>query len=119
MRRCRITGIMGAWVFRRHKGPKGLDLSLEKKTPFPRHPGVSEFFRSENMPPTLNLLMVGAALATGLGVSAAPPDHVILLHGLARTSSSMERMAASLRLAGYVVHNIDYPSRTARIGELA
>jgi pimeloyl-ACP methyl ester carboxylesterase len=46
-------------------------------------------------------------------------EHVILLHGLCRTSGSMRPMADALQAAGYVVHNIDYPSRSAPIGELA
>ncbi len=45
--------------------------------------------------------------------------HVILLHGLCRTSRSMAPMATALRAAGYVVHNVDYPSRTAPVEELA
>jgi len=44
---------------------------------------------------------------------------VVLLHGLARTSLSMERMKASLEEEGYRVVNIDYPSREHRIEELA
>lgn len=51
--------------------------------------------------------------------SAAAPDHVILLHGLARTKASMVPLENSLRQAGYVVHNLDYPSRTASIDPLA
>ena len=44
---------------------------------------------------------------------------VVLLHGLARTSLSMELMAWSLEDRGYRVANIDYPSRDYRIEELA
>ncbi|MBI2813629.1 MAG: alpha/beta fold hydrolase [Opitutae bacterium] len=51
--------------------------------------------------------------------SLASSEHVILLHGLARTSRSMRPMAKALQAAGYVVHNIDYPSRGAPIEELA
>lgn len=51
--------------------------------------------------------------------SLAPAEHIILLHGLCRTSRSMQPMADALQAAGYVVHNIDYPSRAAPIGELA
>ncbi|MES1194735.1 MAG: alpha/beta fold hydrolase [Opitutus sp.] len=51
--------------------------------------------------------------------SLASTEHVILLHGLCRTSRSLQPMADALRAAGYVVHNIDYPSRTAPIAELA
>ena len=41
-------------------------------------------------------------------------EGVILLHGLARTSRSMERMEAAFASAGYVVVNVDYPPVTCR-----
>jgi len=44
---------------------------------------------------------------------------VVLLHGLARSSLSMERMSWFLEEYGYAVANIDYPSRDYRIEELA
>lgn len=44
---------------------------------------------------------------------------VILLHGLARSSGSMEKMATALRQADYDVINIDYPSRSHPIEALA
>lgn len=44
---------------------------------------------------------------------------VILLHGLARSSGSMEKIAQRLREANYDVINIDYPSRSQPIEELA
>lgn len=44
---------------------------------------------------------------------------VVLLHGLARTSLSMELMAWSLEDQGYRIANVDYPSREHRIEELA
>jgi pimeloyl-ACP methyl ester carboxylesterase len=46
-------------------------------------------------------------------------EHVILLHGLCRTCRSMAPMAEALRAAGYVVQNVDYPSRSAPIEVLA
>lgn len=46
-------------------------------------------------------------------------EGVILLHGLCRTSASMDRMQAVLSDAGYIIKNIDYPSRTANIKQLA
>lgn len=46
-------------------------------------------------------------------------DCVVLLHGLARTSASMRRMADALQEHGYRVSNIDYPSRQKTIEELA
>lgn len=44
---------------------------------------------------------------------------VILLHGLCRTSRSMAKMERALTEAGYKVHNVDYPSRTAPVEKLA
>lgn len=46
-------------------------------------------------------------------------EAVILLHGLCRTAASMRSMERALKAAGYVVVNQGYPSRTARIDELA
>ena len=43
---------------------------------------------------------------------------VILLHGLARTSHSMEKMEQALIDAGYRTANIDYPSRSMKIQDL-
>lgn len=51
--------------------------------------------------------------------SASNAECVIVLHGLARTSSSMEPVAAALRDQGYTVANVDYPSREKSIEELA
>jgi triacylglycerol lipase len=50
---------------------------------------------------------------------SAPQECVILLHGLARTSYSMTKIEGSLQAAGFVVANIDYPSREYPIEELA
>jgi triacylglycerol lipase len=47
------------------------------------------------------------------------PEEVILLHGLCRTSHSMAKMERALTEAGYRVKNVDYPSRTASIQQLA
>ena len=46
-------------------------------------------------------------------------EYVILLHGLARSAHSMEKMAQRLREQGYQVLNIDYPSRSYPIEQLA
>lgn len=46
-------------------------------------------------------------------------DGVILLHGLCRTKSSMAKMEAALVQAGYIVENVGYPSRTAKVEELS
>jgi len=47
------------------------------------------------------------------------PEGVILLHGLCRSDASMEKMESALTKAGFIVLNVDYPSRTARIEELS
>ena len=47
-------------------------------------------------------------------------DHcVVLLHGLARSARSMDKMDQALSLAGYRVINVDYPSREYPIEILA
>jgi pimeloyl-ACP methyl ester carboxylesterase len=60
---------------------------------------------------TLILLLVAG--------TATARDCVVLLHGLARTSSSMGKMEEALRKDGYATANIDYPSREYEIAELA
>ena len=45
-------------------------------------------------------------------------EHVVLLHGLARSARAMRPMAQALTEAGYRVHNIDYPSRQHAVEEL-
>lgn len=42
----------------------------------------------------------------------------MLLHGLARTATSMEAMAEYLQLQGFATANADYPSTEARVGPL-
>lgn len=54
-----------------------------------------------------------------LGQPAVSGDCVVLLHGLARTSLSMEVMATRLKRDGFRVVNKDYPSTSATIQELA
>ena len=43
---------------------------------------------------------------------------VVLLHGLARTARSMRPMEKYLKKNGFIVHNINYPSRKKPIEEL-
>jgi triacylglycerol lipase len=50
---------------------------------------------------------------------AQTAEHVILLHGLARSSLSMGKMEKALIAEGYKVSNIGYPSRKYPIEELA
>ncbi|HFD92144.1 MAG TPA: alpha/beta fold hydrolase [Gammaproteobacteria bacterium] len=75
-------------------------------------------------PPLSRLLLCLLALYLGaatLPAAAATPagECVVLLHGLGRTSSSMESLEEALREAGYRTANIDYPSRKADIEALA
>jgi len=55
-------------------------------------------------------------LASGM---ASATECVVLLHGLARTSSSLNAMQQALEEDGYLTANIDYPSREHEIAELA
>lgn len=50
---------------------------------------------------------------------SASDSCVVLVHGLARTASSMSGMAQALSEAGYKVAIVDYPSREHRIGALS
>ncbi len=50
---------------------------------------------------------------------AVANECVILLHGLARTSASMQKMQQTLTTLGYTVANVDYPSRQQTIDVLA
>ncbi len=50
---------------------------------------------------------------------AVSAECVILLHGLARTSSSMDELEEKLSNHGFFVANIDYPSRKMKIQELS
>ncbi|MGB1261831.1 MAG: esterase/lipase family protein [Cognaticolwellia sp.] len=49
----------------------------------------------------------------------AKNEYVILLHGLARSAHSMDKMAQRLSEQGYQVLNINYPSRSYPIEQLA
>ena len=51
--------------------------------------------------------------------SVTSSECIVLLHGLARTSSSLSTMAERLQENGYSVINVDYPSRHKKIEELA
>jgi len=54
-----------------------------------------------------------------LSESAFSRECVILLHGLVRSAASMETLEKTLTAEGYVVSNIDYPSRDHAIEALA
>jgi hypothetical protein len=57
--------------------------------------------------------------ATSATDKSAQQDCVILLHGLARTSKSMQPLAETLQAANYHVINVGYPSREFPIAQLA
>jgi hypothetical protein len=50
---------------------------------------------------------------------AFPAERVVLLHGMVRTSRSMNNLEAFLSDRGYQVLNLDYPSRKHQLPELA
>lgn len=60
-----------------------------------------------------------AVLLLGLAHASSAVPCVVLLHGLVRSASAMEPMADALGKLGYVIANIDYPSREGTIEELA
>lgn len=69
-------------------------------------------------PPGPMLALLGCLFP--LLLAATPMnEHVILLHGLCRTSASMTKMERALTQAGYHVWNIDYPSRTNTVAGLS
>jgi pimeloyl-ACP methyl ester carboxylesterase len=70
--------------------------------------------------------MTRASLSAALGlllavaaVPAAAAECVVLLHGLARSSTSLLAMATALEAKGYRVVNAGYPSTAATVEELA
>jgi triacylglycerol lipase len=67
---------------------------------------------------TTALLVLGFMLP--LPASAAiHAECVVVLHGLARTTDSMQKMTDAFAEAGYAVANVGYPSRKFAIEELA
>lgn len=65
------------------------------------------------------LAVASCAVAPPVAPRVASGQCVVLLHGLARSSSSMDALAAALDAAGYAVANVDYPSRAKPIEALA
>lgn len=60
---------------------------------------------------------------TGVGADSSAmidgSECVIALHGLARSAASMEKLVEAVASAGYLVANIDYPSREKTVNVLA
>lgn len=69
---------------------------------------------------TRNTTQISVQAPDSLSDSAAnpSPECVILLHGLARSGKSMEELSEELVKEGYLVVNVDYPSRKYPIATL-
>lgn len=74
----------------------------------------------------MNLLLLPLVCALGATTgsaaapeAAAPPETVVLLHGVMMTGHSMARIESALTKAGYRVINLTYPSRQAPIETIA
>ncbi|MDJ0711720.1 MAG: alpha/beta fold hydrolase [Woeseiaceae bacterium] len=66
----------------------------------------------------MNRILI-ALLLLSLTTAASASECVVLLHGLIRSSTAMNKMQRELDEAGFVTANIDYPSRDHTIEELA
>jgi triacylglycerol lipase len=73
----------------------------------------------------IQALMVTVGLLTAVAANTVVSDHaprfagrVVLLHGLARSASSMSSMQEALQAEGYKVCNVEYPSRDHSIDVL-
>lgn len=64
-------------------------------------------------------MAAGVFLLMMMGGAASAAECVVLLHGLARSSTSMNTMEQALQDEGYLTANVDYPSRDFEIAELA
>jgi triacylglycerol lipase len=63
-------------------------------------------------------LVPGLAGAASAPEAGAAPEHVVLLHGMARTDRSMAPLAERIARAGYRVFNVGYPGRELAPDEL-
>lgn len=63
-------------------------------------------------PPQLLTILLAATALFLVPPAHSQEEHVVLLHGLARTKRSMKKMEAKLTEEGYKIHNIGYPSRS-------
>lgn len=64
-------------------------------------------------------LLVLSSPAWAKEAADKPSDYVVLLHGIGRSASAMEKMAKDLRTRGYTVLNVNYESRKYDIVTLA
>lgn len=67
----------------------------------------------------LSLLLLGLVVPVSAKASEGAKAPVVLLHGLARSAKSMQKMADYLEANGYQVCNIDYPSTEHSVEALA
>ena len=67
----------------------------------------------------LAFLVLMSTVASASPFANNGSEHVILLHGLCRTTTSMTKMAKALEADRYTVHNLAYPSRQQTIQELS
>ena len=63
-------------------------------------------------------LETGSVASVVSARGAETPDHVVVLHGMARTESSMTPLAERIAAAGYRVFNVGYPGRKMAPEEL-
>jgi pimeloyl-ACP methyl ester carboxylesterase len=82
---------------------------------------ISTQFRSFVLIPALMVLLASCAttIRTDLVEYHQSSDCVVLLHGLNRSWRTMGKMAESLQQDGFSTANVDYPSSTTTIEELA
>ncbi len=92
----------------KHGGPESISACLT----------VTSALERENAN-LMRALFVFSILLVATQAYSLPAERVVLLHGLARTSSSMGSLEEFLSARGYQVLNVDYPSRKHQISELA
>ena len=81
---------------------------------------VQTLMQQDKVTVTLSMVKVTVTLSLVLvSCLASAAECVVLLHGLARTSSSFNAMQEALEEDGYLTANIDYPSREHKIAALA
>lgn len=68
---------------------------------------------------SIYLLLAAVVVVALTGAEARARNCAVLLHGLARSDASMEKMAKRLEGAGFLVVNYDYPSTGHPIEELS
>ena len=66
----------------------------------------------------MRLILITLTMMTA-AMNLQAQEGVVLLHGMCRTADSMQKMETALQKAGFIVLNVDYPSRTASVQELS